>query len=254
MSGMWSDDILGWRGRVGLILPATNLLLETALPRMAPEGVTFHTARLKTTSSASPDALKEMSKQIIDAARDLAAAEVDLIAYCCTASSFIQGRAHDEEVIGEIAEKTKLPTVTTMGSIVDALKQLGVRRLITVSPYVTELEELESKYLEREGFSIAASAAMGISDMIGLHDPSPGDIYRLARKTWVDKGDGVLISCNALRAHVVADALEKSLRCPVVTSLTATLWGLLRAIGVNDSISGYGRLLEFPLMPGRNAS
>lgn len=253
MTSMWSDDILGWRGRVGIIMPATNLLLETALPRMAPEGVTFHTARLSTTSSASADSLKEMSKQIVNAARDLASAKVDLIAYCCTASSFIQGRSHDEEVISEIAESTGVPTVTTMGSIVDALKQLGVRRPVIVSPYVTQLEELEAKYLENEGFHVSASAAMGISDMIGLHDPLPGEVYRLTRKTWVEGADGALISCNALRAHVVADALEKSLRRPVVTSLTATLWGVLRALGIYDSLPGYGQLLEFPLMAGRNA-
>lgn len=254
MTNMWSDDILGWRGRVGIILPATNLLLETALPRMAPEGVTFHTARLSTSSSASADSLKEMSKQIVSAARDLASAEVDLIAYCCTASSFIQGRSHDEEVIGGIAEATKVPTVTTMGSIVDAMKQLGIRRPVVVSPYVEQLEKLEVKYLESEGFEIAASACMGISDMMGLHDPLPGEVYRLTRQTFVDDADGVLISCNALRAHVVAESLEASLGCPVVTSLTATLWGALRAIGVNDSIPGYGQLLEFPAMAGGNAA
>ena len=241
--GMWRDDILGWRGRIGLIMPATNLLLETALPRMAPDGVTFHTARLTNSPSVTPEALKEMSGRIMGAALDLASAKVDLIAYCCTASSFVEGRAHDDHVIADITDKAGVRAVTTMGAIVAALRALNIKRPVIVSPYAHAIEVLEAKYLEAEEFQIAAKAGMGITDMLGLHDPTPGAVYKLARETFVPSADGLLISCNALRAHVVADALEKDLRVPVVTSLTATLWGALRAIGVNDAIPGYGRLL-----------
>jgi maleate isomerase len=113
-----------------------------------------------------------------------------------------------------------------------------------VSPYTHELEQLETRFLAEQGFGIAGSAAMGIADMIALHDPSPAKVYRLCRETWVDGADGLLISCNALRSHVVAAALERDLGTPVVTSLTATLWGVLRAAGVNEPVAGYGRLLE----------
>jgi maleate isomerase len=242
---MWrDDDMLGWRARIGLIIPSTNLLLETALPRMAPPGVTFHAARLSAGACADPEGLRRMAAHVIDAARDLASARVDLIAYCCTASSFVEGRDHDGQVIRAIADETGIRAVTTMDSIISALRHLQARRIALVSPYAEALERLEQAYLEREGFVISARAGMGITDMVALHLPSRAEIYRLCRDTMAADADSLLISCNALQGHGVAAVLERDLKIPVVTSLTATLWGILRAVGIGEGVAGYGRLLE----------
>jgi maleate isomerase len=40
------------------------------------------------------------------------------------------------------------------------------------------------------------------------------------------------------------DPLEQELGVTVVTNLQATLWHALRSLGLNDKISGYGRLLR----------
>jgi len=239
----WSDEILGWRGRVGLIFPTTNLLLETALPKLAPSGVAFHTARLSISGGADVESVRRMAEKTFDAARDLAEARVDLIAYCCTASSFVEGRQHDLEMIQRINEDIGIPCITTMQSITDALNALSIRKPALASPYTEELEKLEIQYLENSGFTVAASNGMGIRDLIALHHPVPGEIYRFAMRTLVKEADGILISCNALRAHMIAGALERDSGRPVVTSLTATLWGILRALNVSEPIAGYGRLL-----------
>jgi len=239
----WNDEILGWRGRVGLIFPTTNLLLETALPRLAPSGVTFHSARLRISGGADAETLRRMAERAFDAARDLAEARVDLITYCCTASSFVEGQQHDLEMIERITAETGIPCITTMQSITFALDALAIRKPALVSPYVEQLEKLEIRYLEKAGFDVVASSAMGVCDLIALHDPIPGDIYRHARRTLIDEADGILISCNALRAHMIAGILERDSGRPVVTSLTATLWGILRALKVCEPIAGYGRLL-----------
>jgi len=244
MNAMWNDDILGWRGRVGIIIPSTNLLLETALPRMSPKGVTFHASRLSTSPSATVQSLTNMSKKILIAANDLAEAKVDLIVYCCTASSFIDEN-HDSDIINMIEEQTNIPTLTTMNSIVEALHILNINRPVVISPYSEELEALEIKYLKLKGFEIINNSSMGISDMIGLHYPSPGDVYRLATSTWDNNSNGILISCNALRSHVIVEELENNIKYPVVTSLTATLWGILRALKITVPLKGLGRLLEF---------
>jgi maleate isomerase len=243
---MWREDVLGWRGRVGVIVPSPNLLVETSMPRLAPEGITFHTARLTLSRGANVEGVREMSARILDAARDLATAKVDAIAYCCTAGSFVEGPAHDAAVIRKIHEVAGCPVVTTMGAIVGALRRLGITRPVALSPYIEELEKLEVRYLEQEGFEIVATASMGISDPVALHYPSPREVYRLARQTWTDRGDGVLISCIALRSHIIAEVLERDLGTPVVTALTATLWAILAALGVREPVRGYGRLLETP--------
>ena len=56
--------------------------------------------------------------------------------------------------------------------------------------------------------------------------------------------DAYFISCTAVRSLEVIGALEAALGRPVVTSNQAFAWHCLREIGVDDRITGFGRLLE----------
>ena len=92
--------------------------------------------------------------------------------------------------------------------------------------------------------TITGVTSLGIVDSRELADPSPGEVYRLARRAWVPGSDGLLATCLALRAHLVVDELERDLGVPVITSAQATLWAGLRMAGVMTAISGHGSLLE----------
>ena len=39
-------DVVGWRAKMGVIVPSTNTVVEHDFNRMAPPGVTFHTGRM----------------------------------------------------------------------------------------------------------------------------------------------------------------------------------------------------------------
>ena len=39
-------DLLGYRAKIGVVVPSTNTTMEPEMHSMAPPGVTFHTARL----------------------------------------------------------------------------------------------------------------------------------------------------------------------------------------------------------------
>jgi maleate isomerase len=56
--------------------------------------------------------------------------------------------------------------------------------------------------------------------------------------------DGVFVSCTALRAVGAVERIERRLGKPVVTSNQAFLWHALRLAGVDDRLSGFGRLWE----------
>jgi maleate isomerase len=52
------------------------------------------------------------------------------------------------------------------------------------------------------------------------------------------------MTCLNTRSHFVAEAMEREIGKPVVTSTTATLWHALRLAGVTDPVPGYGALLS----------
>jgi arylmalonate decarboxylase len=56
--------------------------------------------------------------------------------------------------------------------------------------------------------------------------------------------EAIFISCANLATLDVIEKIEAALGKPVVTSNTACFWACLRAIGINTSIDGYGRLLR----------
>jgi maleate isomerase len=65
-------------------------------------------------------------------------------------------------------------------------------------------------------------------------------------KLWlrVVESEAVFISCTDLNAIGLIDYLEADLGKPVITSNQATMWHMLRLIGVKDRIGGFGRLLS----------
>ena len=58
------------------------------------------------------------------------------------------------------------------------------------------------------------------------------------------EAEAIFISCANLATLDVIEKIESALGKPVVTSNTACFWACLRALGINSSIAGYGRLLR----------
>jgi maleate cis-trans isomerase len=56
--------------------------------------------------------------------------------------------------------------------------------------------------------------------------------------------DGVYMPCNKWRTVSVIERIEKDSGKPVVTNTQAWTWECLGAMGMDDPIPGYGRLLD----------
>jgi maleate isomerase len=168
---------------------------------------------------------------------------VDLIAFCCTASTVIMGPNYDMELISKIESETRIPCTTTTRSILKALRQIKARKLSMISPYGKKIEELEINYFSKCGFEILRAKGMDL----GVHEldkPSPKAIYEFASKEFDHQADCLLISCLNFRAQACIEALEKDLGRPVISSAQAVMWNILRRTGVNETIDGYGSLLN----------
>ena len=238
------NNEFGWRAKVGPLVPSPNWVVEAWFNNVAPEGVAFHASRM-TLGKITPEAVEDMIKDSLRAVREVASAKVDLIAECCTVSTLIKGREFEEKMIQDFEREAggvRVTTATT--SIIRAFEQLNMKRIVIAHPYPEAFDEWEIKYFRDWGIEVLASKGMGIVDAVELARPSPEEIYHFAKEVWIPGADGLFISCLNFRAQAAIQPLENDLMKPVVTSTQATLWNILRTVGVNEKISGYGRLMS----------
>ena len=235
----------GWRARIGLIVPSSNTTMEAEFWRMAPEGVSIHTSRVRLVE-VTPEALKLMATEAVRAAEELATAEVDVVVYECTSGSLLEGIEWEERLRREIRERAGVEAITTAQAVVEALKALGVRRVAVATPYVDEINAKEKAFLERSGFTVVRIKGLGIVRNTDIGRQPPWVAYRLAKEVAREAGpsaDGVFISCTNFRTIEVVELLERELEVPVISSNTASMWLALRTIGIRDKLN-YGRLLR----------
>jgi maleate isomerase len=235
--------LYGWRARIGLIIPSSNTTMEPEFSKIMPEGVSVHTARLKLVN-VDAESLRKMAERSVEAAEDLATAEVDLIVYGCTTGSLLEGSRWEEELRLRIEKATGITVITTAQAVVKSLKALGARKVSVATPYIEELNEREKRFLEENGFKVIKIKGLGIVKNTEIGKQPPWVAYRLALE--VARGsdaDVLFISCTNFRTLEVINYLEETLQIPVISSNTSTAWLALRTLGIRDSIN-YGKLLR----------
>jgi len=233
----------GWRARIGLIVPSSNTTMESEFWRMAPEGVSIHTSRIRLVE-VTAEALKRMAEESVRAARELADAEVDVIVYGCTMGSLIEGVEWEMKLRESIEKSVGVKTITTAQAVVKALKKLGAKRIVVATPYIEDLNRREKKFLEDNGFEVLRIKGLNIVKNTDIGRLPPWTTYRLAKEVFSEDADAVFISCTNFRTIDVIATLEQELGKPAISSNTASFWYALRALRLNIPIKGFGRLLE----------
>jgi maleate isomerase len=228
-----------------VILPSVNTVVEPWFGHTVPQGITVHAARMFLSNDLSAAKIIEMDEtEGMQAVRQIASCRPASIAYCCTASSVVQGQAYDARLREEITHRTGVPATTATHAILSALKLFGAKRICMASPYSDEVDAMEHRFFEAAGLEVIGAGNLNIRDSFRLAEPTPAVLRNLGRRTWKADADALVITCLNTRSHTVIDELEQEIGRPVVTSTQATLWHGLRLAGIERPIEGYGRLLR----------
>ena len=238
-----------WDAKIGLIYIASSLTMEREWHMALPKSVSFHTARISFCGCQSTEcAINEAvnSGQIEEAAEKLGSCEVDVIAFGCTAGTFLRGLSFDQELAHRISRTAGgIPTVTTSGSILKALDALGCKTINVATPYVEELNVKERTFLEENGIKVLNLQGFQVVGDQDIARVQPAQfVERLLEFDFKAPADCLFISCTNSRSIEAIQVLEHKLHKPVLSSNQVALYGALRAIGYRKPIQGYGMLLE----------
>ncbi|QEX24692.1 maleate isomerase [Hypericibacter adhaerens] len=252
--------------RIGLIVPSSNVTMETEIPEMLRRhaerhgtGWTFHSSRARL-HTVDVESLAAMVNDGERCAAEVADARVDVIAYACLVALMSRGAgAHIaiEKRLGDIALEAsakRTPVVSSAGALVRTLGQLGLKRVAVVAPYMPPLTKLVIDYLEKSGITVADSISLSVADnlLVGRLDPAalPGYVARLK----LAAVDGIVLSaCVQMPSLPAVQPVQDQTGLPVVTAATATTREILLALGLEPALPEAGAALG-SLPPARRAT
>lgn len=229
----------GTAARVGHLYPSGGLC-DYEIQLMAPADVQFLTTRMPFRRTGVADDLA-LAADLEAHARLLADAEVDLIAFNCTAASMLLGA---DRVNERITAATGIAAVTTIEAVLEALAHLDARRLVLLDPYPREVEDAEVAHLSAAGHEVVARGGPECATPVEQGCLPPEEWRRIARAVDARDADAVLISCAGAQVATSIAQIEDALGIPVVASNQALLWKVLRLLDLRAPVPGYGRLLS----------
>ena len=145
----------------------------------------------------------------------------------CTDTSMTQGPDGEGRILDIVRDATGIEALATSRLVVDALRALGLHRLVLLSPY--QSNENVIQYLRATGFTVVHDVALRLKSA-EFGTVSPQRWLDLAREHDRAEADGIFLSCTNTTQIEAIEAIERALGKPVVNSNQAVLWGCIKRL------------------------
>jgi maleate isomerase len=254
---MWNPDGSGSHARIGVLVPHNDVVPESDLWAMVPEGVSVHAARVplgwRSGSEPPPiglDAVRAFAQppHVDEAAALLADAPLNVITYVFTSSSYVLGPDGDTALKSRLEGRTRgIPVLISCLSVVLALRTLGAQRLALIHPpwYTAEIDRLGAEYFRNQGFEIVHAAAAQIEG--GQLSIDPAKVYEWACARVPASAEAVFFGGSGFRVVGTIEALEQTLNRPVLSTNQVVAWHALRLARVPAPVTHYGQIFAHEL-------
>ncbi|MEV0598733.1 GAF domain-containing protein [Streptomyces sp. NPDC050315] len=232
--------------RIGMLTPSSNTCLEPVTYDLlhGSGAATAHFARVPVTRIAldsGSDAQFDPAPMLA-AARQLADARVDVIAWNGTSGSWL-GVDRDRALCEAITAETGVPATTSTLALLDACAAYGVTRLGLALPYTADVAERIVQTYAKEGIACTLAEPLGISENEAFARVPEPEVARQIEAAAPDAHAVAVVCTNVYGARPAAD-LEPALGIPVFDSVAATLWQALDLAGAHPALPGHGDLLR----------
>lgn len=236
------------RKLMGVLTPSSNTALEPLTSAMVATvpGVSAHFARFTVTEISLQEAsLRQFDdSKILEAARLLADARVDVICWSGTSSSWL-GFERDRQLCARITEATGIPATTSVLALNEVLGAAGAKTLGLVTPYVADVQQRIMANYRGLGVDVTAERHLDISVNYDFSEVEPATLARLAREVAAARPDAITLLCTNLRSTQLVEGLEHELGIPIFDSTATVVWKALKLMGVDPrQVRGWGRLFR----------
>lgn len=234
-----------------MIVPSSNTCLEPQTYRIlgGREDVTVHFTRIEVTRIAlDPNSNTQFDHStMVEAARLLRTADVDVIAWNGTAGSWL-GPEHDCAMIEKITEVAGVPATTSTLAYLDAFERFGITRVGLVSPYTADVNEAIVKIYAGHGIDVAGERHLGFHVNESFARIRPEELLPHTLDLVADGGSvsglqALIYLCTNLYGAPIVEQVEAETGIPALDSVAVTLWRCLDLTRAQGLDARWGRLL-----------
>lgn len=236
--------MIGWRAKIGHVAPSRGDTFVYEFYRILPDGFML----LNTTGTIRrliDDHIERQLERIEEATIDLAEAGAEFIIIGGSPLFTRLGHGSDREVAAKLADRVGVPVAAGMTCEVEALKHMGLKKVVVATPYPDLLTKRVSHFLSASGFTVLKAEGLGIELNSELGNQPEHAAYKIARKVYFSapEADGIFLPCNRWPTMASVPLLEKETGKPALSSTLCNIWYALYRLHIKENIGGHGRLL-----------
>jgi len=244
---------IGHRGRIGVVIPSTNIGVEYDCQRFIPAGVTWHFGRfwVEQPDLSSDDMflafIDAIRATIPSAIRDLMSCEPTYIMMGMSAETFWGGLEGNAEFERRLREQIGPEMGLTSGAaaLKAALDKFAVKSVAALTPYQPIGDQQVRRFLEESGYAVTSVYGLKCDTATSIaHTPRREIIDAIMNELDGDNVDAIVQAGTNLSTLDIFPTLEHQLGKPMIPINVATIWHAFRAHGINDKFFGKGWLFE----------
>ena len=230
---MWESKL----NRFGLIALATDLTIEGDALRLMPPGCRLHVTRIAFQNPTTAENLRQTGPRLAEAAALLVpGVALKGVGFGCTSASAVLGQGV-QDALG-----ARAPVSTPTSGALRGFQALGVSRVALMTPYLPETADLVGDHFAANGLDVVSRRSMGQADDRDMALLSDQQVMEFALASDHPDAQALFMSCTALPALGLTEAIEARLGKPVISANQALFWAMLDQARI--PASGPGRLFR----------
>ena len=243
-------DTLGYRKRIGVVVPSTNTTVQPETDMLKVPGVTCHTGRVTikerplNTEEAFFEHMQMMRDGLGTAIDQIMTAGLDHLIMGIALETFWGGIAPADKLAADLAQRAGVGVTMGSTATVAALKKFNAKKLAILTPHQPRGDEMVRAYFIEAGFDVVRLKGLKCATPRAIAQVPLQDIRNALRELAGDDIDALLTLGTALPAGEVAAEAERWLGKPVLAVNVVSFWHAIRQCGIDDRVFGHGRILE----------
>jgi len=244
-----------WRGTVGVIKPTYRPGSLEEFIRLLPDGISVIPLYLGIREGTT-DEFTAVLEAVDQKVRELAEIGVDLIHPEGAPPFMLRGFQGERELLDRWEAEYGIPVITSGTAQIEAMRALGMRRIVGVTYFHGEINDVYTSYFQEAGFEVLAMDGMEVAfDQVGRL--ASREVYAHAKAAFLrqSQADGIYMLGSGWRVLDIIELLEQDLGVPVLHPVPARVWAVQQHFRVRQPVRGFGRLLaEMPTSKSAEAA